>query len=64
MEIASPSDPADCPECDGPLSTADRETVCEDCGLVVDEQRIDTAPSGRIGLTAVSRIVQSAPGRP
>lgn len=35
-----------CPECDGPL-VADGEhgeTICEECGLVVDEGEIDPGP--------------------
>lgn len=30
-----------CPECDGRVTTNAVETTCEDCGLVIDEQRID-----------------------
>jgi transcription initiation factor TFIIB len=30
-----------CPECGGRVTTNTVETVCEDCGLVVDDQRID-----------------------
>ncbi len=30
-----------CPECAGDLRTADEETWCIDCGLVVDEYRLD-----------------------
>ncbi|MWG35379.1 transcription initiation factor IIB [Halomarina oriensis] len=36
-----------CPECDGVVRTNCRETVCEDCGLVLDEQRIDRGPEWR-----------------
>lgn len=36
-----------CPECDGPLSSCDIETVCTDCGLVVAEERIDPGPEWR-----------------
>ncbi len=28
-----------CPECDGLVTTNVIETVCEDCGLVIDDQR-------------------------
>ena len=33
-----------CPECDGRVTTNAVETVCEECGLVIDEQRIDHGP--------------------
>jgi len=36
-----------CPECGGRVTTNAVETVCEDCGLVVDEQRIDHGPEWR-----------------
>jgi len=36
-----------CPECDGQLRMSSRETVCEDCGLVVDDERIDRGPDWR-----------------
>ncbi len=39
----------DCPECDGRLvdEIGDGELVCEDCGLVVDGNRIDYGPEWR-----------------
>jgi len=36
-----------CPECGGRLRTAGTETVCERCGLVVDEHEIDPGPEWR-----------------
>jgi transcription initiation factor TFIIB len=40
--------PADgCPECEGSLDASGDETVCVDCGLVVDEYRIDHGPEWR-----------------
>ena len=36
-----------CPECDGRVTTNAFETVCEDCGLVIDEQHIDHGPEWR-----------------
>ena len=36
-----------CPECDGRVTTNSVETVCEDCGLVIDERRIDHGPEWR-----------------
>jgi transcription initiation factor TFIIB len=36
-----------CPECDGALRSDDCETVCADCGLVVDEHAVDPGPEWR-----------------
>ena len=36
-----------CPECDGQVITNAAETVCEDCGLVIDDQQIDHGPEWR-----------------
>ncbi len=36
-----------CPECDGRLRADDCETVCTQCGLVVDEHAIDPGPEWR-----------------
>jgi transcription initiation factor TFIIB len=36
-----------CPECGGRVTTNTRETVCDDCGLVVEEQRVDPGPEWR-----------------
>jgi transcription initiation factor TFIIB len=36
-----------CPECGGTVTTSDFETVCVDCGLVVDEDRLDRGPEWR-----------------
>ncbi|WP_256301760.1 transcription initiation factor IIB [Haloarchaeobius salinus] len=33
-----------CPECDGRVTPSGDESVCEDCGLVVDERRLDRGP--------------------
>lgn len=30
-----------CPECNGRVTTNSHETVCEECGLVLDEDRVD-----------------------
>jgi transcription initiation factor TFIIB len=35
------------PEYDGRVSTNAVETVCEVCGLVIDEQRVDHGPEWR-----------------
>lgn len=36
-----------CPECDGRLTTNATETVCDECGLVVDAHQIDHGPEWR-----------------
>jgi transcription initiation factor TFIIB len=36
-----------CPECDGRLRSEGTETVCGECGLVVDEDAIDRGPEWR-----------------
>ncbi|RLM62595.1 transcription initiation factor IIB family protein [Halorubrum sp. Atlit-26R] len=33
-----------CPECKGQVRTNSVETICEDCGLVINEQQIDYGP--------------------
>ena len=48
---SSPTGPSStasaCPDCGGRLNQSDQETHCTDCGLVVDEQRIDYEPEWR-----------------
>lgn len=36
-----------CPECDGTVRTSGIETICGECGLVIDEHRIDHGPEWR-----------------
>ncbi|WP_135827268.1 transcription initiation factor IIB [Halorussus ruber] len=36
-----------CPECDGRVATNVAETVCEECGLVLEDERIDHGPEWR-----------------
>lgn len=36
-----------CPECGGSVRVARRESVCEDCGLVLDEHQLDHGPEWR-----------------
>jgi len=36
-----------CPDCDGSLRLVEGETVCVDCGLVVDDCRLEHTPAGR-----------------
>ena len=46
-DVRAESSANHCPECDGRVTTNAVETVCEDCGLVIDEQRIDYGPEWR-----------------
>ncbi|GAA0263542.1 transcription initiation factor IIB [Halobacterium noricense] len=46
-DVQVDSSPNQCPECNGRVTTNAVETVCEDCGLVIDEQRIDHGPEWR-----------------
>jgi len=36
-----------CPECSGDLVTQGSETICEECGLVVEEDNVDRGPEWR-----------------
>ena len=36
-----------CPECDGRVTTNTRETVCDDCGLIIEDRPIDHGPEWR-----------------
>lgn len=36
-----------CPECDGRIRNNTHETVCEQCGLILDDQEIDHGPEWR-----------------
>jgi transcription initiation factor TFIIB len=44
IPTAHTAEQAGCPECDGHVVTSDGETVCVDCGLVIDDQRFDHGP--------------------
>ena len=46
-DVQTETESNQCPECDGQVSTNAIETICEDCGLVIDEQRIDHGPEWR-----------------
>ncbi|UHQ99154.1 transcription initiation factor IIB family protein (plasmid) [Natrinema zhouii] len=46
-DVQTNSSTNSCPECDGWVTTNSVETICEDCGLVIDEQRIDHGPEWR-----------------
>ena len=38
---------SDCPDCGGRVTTTTHETVCDDCGLVLDDEPIDHGPEWR-----------------
>jgi len=46
-DVQTETESNQCPECDGRVTTNAVETICEDCGLVIDEQRIDHGPEWR-----------------
>ena len=54
-----------CPDCDGALTTdsARGETVCDDCGLVVEEDEIDHGPEWR-AFDSAERDQKSRVGAP
>lgn len=53
-----------CPECDGnPHESAEGETVCDDCGLVLADRRIDHGPEWR-AYTAEERDARARVGAP
>jgi transcription initiation factor TFIIB len=45
-QVASTS-PNQCPECGGPITATDREAVCDECGLIVNEHAVDHGPDWR-----------------
>jgi transcription initiation factor TFIIB len=46
-DVQTDTESNQCPECDGRVTTNAVETVCEDCGLVIEEQRLDHGPEWR-----------------
>ncbi|MDR5657803.1 transcription initiation factor IIB family protein [Halodesulfurarchaeum sp. HSR-GB] len=46
-DVQTHSSANQCPECDGRVTTNAVETVCEECGLVVNEHQIDHGPEWR-----------------
>ncbi|WP_134672229.1 transcription initiation factor IIB [Halorussus marinus] len=46
-DVQTDTESSQCPECNGRVTTNAVETICEDCGLVIDEQRIDHGPEWR-----------------
>ena len=52
-----------CPECGGRLESAGTETLCGECGLVVDEQEVDRGPEWR-AFDAAEKDEKSRVGAP
>ena len=52
-----------CPECDGRVKNDGEETVCTECGLVVDDERIDRGPEWR-AFDAAEKDEKSRVGAP
>jgi len=46
-DVQTDTESNQCPECDGRVTTNAVETVCGDCGLVIEEQRLDHGPEWR-----------------
>nr|WP_115864223.1 transcription initiation factor IIB family protein [Halorussus litoreus] len=46
-DVQTETESTQCPKCNGRVTTNAVETVCEECGLVIDEQRIDHGPEWR-----------------
>jgi transcription initiation factor TFIIB len=46
-EDVQQSQQGSCPECDGRVTTNTYETVCDDCGLVIEDEQIDHGPEWR-----------------
>lgn len=43
----SPVQQSQCPECDGQVQFTESETICSDCGLIIDDAQIDHGPEWR-----------------
>lgn len=43
----SPVQQSQCPECDGRLRATESETICSDCGLIIDDAQINHGPEWR-----------------
>ncbi|WP_276248633.1 TFIIB-type zinc ribbon-containing protein [Haladaptatus sp. YSMS36] len=46
-ESTDQTDVNSCPECDGRVTMTVAETVCDDCGLVLADDGVDTGPDWR-----------------
>lgn len=53
-----------CPECGGRVTMNTRETVCDDCGLVLADQQVDTGPEWRSFSDERDRERTGAPRTP
>jgi transcription initiation factor TFIIB len=56
--------PDDCPECDGPVRQEAHETVCTDCGLVINDDQNDHGPDWRDFGTDPGTSERAAPVTP
>ena len=59
-DVQSGTEQNQCPECGGCVSTNSVETVCEGCGLVIEEHRLDRGPEWH-SYDEVERKRTSAP---
>jgi hypothetical protein len=48
-DVRTESSTNQCPECNGHVTTNTKKTVCEDCGLVIEEERLDHGSEWRAG---------------
>lgn len=53
-----------CPECDGRVTLNTAETVCDDCGLVLADQAVDTGSEWRTFEDRENRSRTGAPRTP
>jgi transcription initiation factor TFIIB len=64
-DVSTPDQsPSTCPECDGTAATSDVETVCVDCGLVIEEAPIDHGPEWRSFENDTQRVQPERTGAP
>ncbi|WP_435196389.1 transcription initiation factor IIB [Natronomonas sp. EA1] len=53
-----------CPECEGRVTMNTQETVCDDCGLILADQQVDTGPEWRDFDDGPTRERTGAPRTP
>jgi transcription initiation factor TFIIB len=63
-ESTEQTDANTCPECDGRVTMNTAETVCDDCGLVLADQQVDTGPEWRNFEDRSNRKRTGAPRTP
>ncbi|WP_255197743.1 transcription initiation factor IIB [Halorarius litoreus] len=63
-ESTTQTDANTCPECDGRVTMNTAETVCDDCGLVLADQAVDTGPEWRNFEDRSNRSRTGAPRTP